>query len=314
MPDPILKWAGGKRQILDEIMEKFPTQEINQYHEPFFGGGAVFFREMYNKTATINDVNPRLINFYKQVDERHDELIEEIEKLNRHGPPKSDPNPDWDYDEEDEYGREIKNYYYQQRARFNKRPILGEWDDLQEAALLLYLNVTCYNGLYRENQSGEFNVPCGRHSTSSMRYSRIQEASPLLSDVDIRNDDFEYVVDEAEPGDLVYFDPPYDPNSDASSFSEYSFTGFDKAEQLRLRDCAIELDEKDVFVVISNAPSIENRYTDEDEGGSGSFRTYGVGARRAINSEGSERGEVEEVLISNVENVRMRDTTLAEFN
>lgn len=147
-----------------------------------------------------------------------------------------------------------------------------------------------------------------------MREHRIREASPLLQDVDIRNEDFSYVIEEAEPGDLVYFDPPYDPNSEASSFSEYSFGAFGKSEQLDLRDCAKELDEMNVYVVISNAPSISSRYIDREEGGSDSFETYGVGARRAINSVGTDRGEVQEVLITNVEDIKKRDTTLEEFN
>ena len=314
MAEPILKWAGGKRQILEQIMSKFPTQEVNGYHEPFFGGGAVFFREMHQKAVTINDINARLVNFYKIVANEPDPLIDELDRLNSHGEPEDEPNEDWDYAEEDEHGREIKNYYYQQRARFNKRPNGREWDRVEEAALLLYLNVTCYNGLYRENQSGEFNVPCGQHKTKSMREHRIREASPLLENVDIRNEDFSYIIEEAEPGDLVYFDPPYDPNSDASSFSEYSFGAFGKSEQLDLRDCAKELDEMGVYVVISNAPSIESRYIDREEGGSESFETYPVGARRAINSVGTDRGEVQEVLITNVEDIKARDSTMAEFN
>lgn len=128
MTEPILKWAGGKRQILEDIMDKFPTQEINGYHEPFFGGGAVFFRKMHDKAVTINDVNSRLINFYRIVAEKPDELIEEVQRLNDNVQPEDEPNDNWDYAEEDEHGREIKNYYYQQRARFNKRPNGKDWD------------------------------------------------------------------------------------------------------------------------------------------------------------------------------------------
>ena len=313
MAEPILKWAGGKRQILDEILDKFPTQEINGYHEPFFGGGAVFFRAMHEKAVTINDINTRLINFYRVVRDEPKKLIDEIDRLADNGQSTSEPNPEWEYDEVDEHNREIKNYYYQQRARFNKRVNGKVWDRIEEAALLLYLNVTCYNGLYRENQSGEFNVPCGRHKTKSMRRHRIREASPLLKGVEIKNRNFNYVLDQAEPGELVYFDPPYDPNSDASSFSEYSCDAFGKAEQLDLRDYAKQLDEMGVYVVISNAPSIESRYLDTDEGGSDAFETHRVGARRAINSVGTDRGEVNEVLITNVENVQKRDPPLTEF-
>jgi len=314
MTEPILKWAGGKRQILDDIMNTFPAHEVNGYHEPFFGGGAVFFREMHSEAVSINDINSRLINFYRIVYNKPEELIEETEKLRKGGPSDSEPNDNWCYSELDEHGREIKSYYYQQRARFNKRPNGREWDEVEEAALLLYLNVTCYNGLYRENLSGEFNVPCGDQKSRSFREHRIREASPLFKGVEIRNEDYSYIIDKAEPGELVYFDPPYDPNSKASTFAEYSHDVFGKAEQLDLRDCAKKLDEKGVFVVVSNAPSIGKRYIDEAEGGSDSFETHGVGARRAINSVGTDRGEVKEVLITNVEKIQKRDTTLPEFN
>jgi DNA adenine methylase (dam) len=310
MADPILKWAGGKRQILDKIRGEFPTQEINGYHEPFFGGGAVFFREMHEEAVTINDINERLMNFYRVVRDHPKKLIDE---LNDFDWPESNPDPSLDHHEVDQHGREIKNYYYQQRARFNKRPNGEEVHPVREAALLLYLNVTCYNGLYRENQSGEFNVPIGSHMKKSWdRFGRIREASKLLSGVDILSEDFGYVVDRAEPGELVYFDPPYDPNSDSSTFSSYSCEAFGKAEQLRLKDVAKELDRQDVYVVISNAPSIEDAYLSDNE--FEAFETRGVGARRAINSNGTERGEVNEILISNVDNVRERDTTLSEFS
>jgi DNA adenine methylase len=310
MADPILKWAGGKRQILDEVRGRFPTQDVNQYHEPFFGGGAVFFREMHEKTATINDINERLMNFYRVVRNRPEDLIE---KLDRFDGPEMDPDPNLDYDEIDQHGRKIKNYYYQQRARFNKRPNGEEFDPVEEAALLLYLNVTCFNGLYRENKSGEFNVPCGRHNNKNWkRFSRIREASELFTGVDMLSQDFEYVAERADAGDLVYFDPPYDPNSDSSTFSDYSCESFGKAEQLRLRDTAKRLDDRGVFVVISNAPSVEDAYLSDN--GCESFETSGVGARRAINSDGDGRGEVQEILISNVKNVRARDTTLREYS
>lgn len=311
MAEPILKWAGGKRQLLEQIRGEFPTHEIGDYHEPFFGGGAVFFREMSEKAATINDINRRLMNFYRVVKESPEELLNELDQFDN---PTSEPDPSLPYTEEDEHGRKIKNYYYQQRARFNRRPNGKGIDRVTEAALLLYLNRTCYNGLYRENNSGEFNVPCGQHRSPNWKQEpRIRNAHELLQNVDILNEDFSYVTDESEPEDLVYFDPPYDPNSESSTFSEYSCGSFGREEQIRLRQIAEELDNNDVYVVISNAPSIADAYR-FDEVGRDVFNIVEVGARRAINSDGTGRGEVGEILISNVEDVRARDTTLADYS
>ncbi|OYR79002.1 DNA adenine methylase, partial [Halorubrum ezzemoulense] len=162
MAEPILKWAGGKRQILSQIVSHFPPEEdIWGYHEPFFGGGAVFFRECHIHGKTVNDINTRLINFYEVVRDHPRELARELKQFKR---PDADPNPDRRFDKTNRKGKEIKNYYYQVRELFNRRPNGEEFDEVEEAAQLLYLNRTCYNGLYRENLSGEFNVPSGNYS------------------------------------------------------------------------------------------------------------------------------------------------------
>jgi len=309
MADPILKWAGGKRQILPQILDHFrDAEEINRYHEPFFGGGAVFFRETYEDAVTINDFNERLVNFYRVLQQDTKGLLEKFSSL-RERKPKDEPNPKLDYDQVDEHGREIKNYYYQIRAIFNKRPNGKDFDEVREAAILLWLNRTCFNGLYRENRSGEFNVPVGNHKSYGLDMDgKIRQAADALqyADVDIYNQDFSYVEDHVEPGDLVYFDPPYDPNSASSSFVEYTSESFGKDEQRRLKDLAVRLDDQGVDVVISNAPSVTELYEGDDA--TGDFDYSKVGARRAINSDGDSRGEVNEVIITNIAEEDRRHT------
>jgi DNA adenine methylase len=309
MAEPILKWAGGKRQILSQIVSHFPPEEnIRGYHEPFFGGGAVFFRRCHEHGKTINDINTRLINFYKIVRDQPRELMSELENFER---PDADPNPDRRFFKTNRKGKEIKSYYYQVRELFNRRPNEEEFDEVEEAAQLLYLNRTCYNGLYRENLSGEFNVPSGNYSNPDWEQRpRIREASEALESVEIFNADFSYVADCAEEEDLVYCDPPYDPNGDASTFAEYSSDVFGKEEQERLRDLALELNDQGVHVVISNAPSVGELYKPFNEDG---FHVSEVGARRAINSNGDGRGEVNEVIVTNADQLRERDGTIPEF-
>jgi DNA adenine methylase len=316
MAEPVLKWAGGKRQILPTILAHFrEEEEMNWYHEPFFGGGAVFFRETYEHTHTINDINTRLMNFYRTLQQNTEDLLDEFSSI-RERMPEDEPDPALDYDKVDEHGREIKNYYYQLRAIFNKRPNEKEFDKIREAAILLWLNRTCFNGLYRENASGEFNVPVGNHKNLGLDMDgKIRQAADALqcSDINIFNQDFSYVEQYAESGDLVYFDPPYDPNSSSSSFVEYTSESFGKSEQRQLRDLAVRLHNNSVDVVISNAPSVTELY-EADEVPDG-FDHSDVGARRAINSDGESRGEVNEVIITNIreENRRYTDAHIPDY-
>lgn len=295
MAKPVLKWAGGKRQLLEEIYARFPA-EYEHFHEPFFGGGAVFF-DLAPDDGTINDTNPRLINFYRQVRDRPDELISRLREFDD---PEADPDNELDFADENWKGKDITEYYYQQRARFNKRPYDDEWpenDDelLEEAALLLYLNRTCYNGLYRENSSGGFNVPIGRYSDPDwVMADRIRTASGILADTDIHNQDFKYIVDAVGKDDLVYIDPPYQPMSATANFAEYSADGFDKDDQERLLETVKKLDEKGVSFVLSNSGVMFEMY---DEAG---FYVEKEGATRSINSDETARGEVDEIIATNV--------------
>ncbi|MFT4881163.1 MAG: DNA adenine methylase [Natronomonas sp.] len=292
MVDPVLRWAGGKRQSLDELYARFPG-EFGTYHEPMLGGGALFF-DLEPEDATVNDTNPRLANFYRQVRDRPVDLLTTLEGF---ADPESEPDPDPDraFAEADRDDTAVTNYYYQQRALFNRRPNGEAVDELEEAALLLYLNRTCYNGLYRENRRGEFNVHIGRYANPDwVRSDELRAASEVLSGADIRNRDLACVHEEVTPGDLVYFDPPYEPMSPTPNFTDYSAAGFGREDQQRLPELARELDDRGVSVILSNSGVMFGRY---DNAG---FRVETEGATRAINSDADNRDEVEEVIATNV--------------
>lgn len=304
--EPILKWAGGKRQLLEDLYSRFP-RGYDRYHEPFVGGGALVF-DLEPDGGTINDANPRLVNFYEQVRDRPEELIERCRSFRD---PESDPDPDREFTGAGRDGSEIERYYYQQRELFNHRPNGEEFDDLEEAALLLYLNRTGFNGLYRENADGEFNVPIGRYANPDwVRAEQVRAASEVLEDVAIYRGDFEYVLDAATAGDLVYFDPPYEPVSPTADFTDYAAEGFDRDDQRRLLDVARALADRGVAVILSNSGVLKELY--EERG----FHVDLVGARRAINSDASERGEVDEIVATSVppeERIEAGQRELADF-
>ena len=266
MGDPVLKWAGGKRSLVQAILSTFPPDYRDRaYHEPFLGGGAVFF-SVAPLRGTVNDVNPRLINFYRVVRDHPGELIEEAGKLR--------------YD---------RDTYYAVRERFNS----GGLTPVEDAALLLYLNKTGYNGLYRVNSRGEFNVPFGtyRDPTIAPR-DDIHAASEALRRVEIRNEDFSYLLDATREGDLVYLDPPYEPLSRTSSFNTYSPTGFPWEEQVRLVETIRELDARGVLFVLSNSEPTRKLYR--------GFKTTTVQANRSINTKTAGRGPVREIIVTNI--------------
>jgi len=296
MAEPVLKWAGGKRQLLDELYARFPA-DYGRYHEPFFGGGAVFF-DLEPDDGTVNDTNPRLVNFYRVVRDHSDELIT---RLRGFDDPEAGPDPNQEFAEGNWKDKEVTQYFYQQRARFNRRAYGDEeWpsteeDRIEEAALLLYLNRTCYNGLYRENSSGGFNVPIGRYADPEwVMADRIRAASRALVDTEVRNEDFEYVLDAARGGDLVYLDPPYQPMSATANFAEYSAEGFGREDQERLLETVAELDGMGVRFVLSNSGVMYELYDDAG------FHVEREGATRSINSDETARGEVDEIIATNV--------------
>ena len=276
MGEPILKWAGGKRQILGEILSLFPSDYASRtYHEPMVGGGAVVFA-ISPRRGTINDLNDRLMRFYEVVRDFPHELIEENK---RH--------------------KNTREYYYRARKEFNelafKTPLTKE-ERIREASLFLYLNRTCYNGLYRVNARGEFNVPFGRYTNPDfVREKQILEASKTLKNLKLLNKDFNYILEEAEAGDLVYFDPPYEPVSETSNFTQYTCNGFDFEHQRRLRDVCVELDRKGVYFVLSNSWAEPVRRLYE-----GVFEVIQIKARRDISAKVESRKSVYEMLVTNI--------------
>lgn len=290
MGEAVLKWPGGKNQLLGILRDHFPA-DFEQYHEPFLGGGAVFF-DLSPDAATVNDLNSRLMNFYRHVRDQPEALIATCRTF-RH--PTSPPDPSREFAATDRNGNEIESYYEQQRALFNRRPHGEPFDELEEAALLLYLNRTCFNGLYRENAAGEFNVPVGAYDSPDwVRASAIRRASQVLEGVTIYNHDFTLVLDLVTAGDLVYLDPPYEPMSATEDFTAYTAARFGAEDQERLLDVVAELDTRDVNVVVSNSGVMADRY--EQAG----FSVTTVHARRSINRDGTARGEVDEIIATNI--------------
>lgn len=272
LAQPFLKWAGGKRQLLPEIRQYVP-KKINTYYEPFIGAGAVLF-DIQPKKAVINDINIELVNVYEMIKNHADELIEDLRKH-----------------END------KDYFYEIRD-LDRKPEYKNLSPIERASRIIYLNKTCFNGLFRVNSQGQFNVPFGKYKNPQIVNEVVVRAvhNYLSSnDVQIMNEDFEAVVENAKKGDFVYFDPPYDPVSDTSSFTGYSLDGFNKDDQRRLKYLFVELDKKGVNVMLSNSATdfIKELY----EG----FNIQIVSASRNINSKASGRGKIDEVLVMNYE-------------
>jgi DNA adenine methylase len=267
---PVLKWAGGKRELLPKIHANLPQDyRSRRYHEPFLGGGAVFFW-LKPKKGSINDVNGRLMNFYRVLRDEPEALISEAKK-----------HP---------YNKEA---YYKLRDRFNQK----ENTSIEEAALFLYFNKTAYNGLYRENSKGEFNVPFGSYKKPTIVHERrLLQANRVLKGIEIVNDDFSYVLNVAREGDICYLDPPYQPISKTSNFTDYSKDGFDFSDQQRLQDMCLELHEMGVIFVLSNSYSDPVRELYE---GIEVFRVEKVSAKRVISSNATTRGRINEILVTN---------------
>ncbi len=265
-----VKWAGGKTQLLAQFKPFFP-EKIDRYIEPFVGGGAVFFyvKKRYDpKEVILSDNVEELVNCYVVVRDNVDELVEFL-KVHK--------------------GGHSKDYYYKIRAMD-----VADLDDVERAGRFLYLNKTCYNGLYRVNSKGMFNVPMGRYKNPSiLMEDRLIEASELLQAVTIKLQNFDGVLNDAEKGDFVYFDPPYYPLSATANFTNYTPHNFLEEEQTRLAEVYRKLDKKGCFVMESNS---DTKLINELYAG---FRIEIVKARRMINSDATKRGAINEVLILN---------------
>ncbi len=261
---PPLKWAGGKRQLLPAILKHLPDiPPKGTYFEPFVGGGAVFFSTRPHR-AVLADTNPRLMRTYAAIRNHTEEVIALL----------------------DTYPHD-RDFFSEMRTR----PI-DAGSDVEVAAWLLYLNHTAFNGLYRVNSKNEFNVPFGNYK--SPRYCKpdnLRACAKALQRASLACTPFEETVASAQPGDVVYFDPPYIPLSATSSFTSYTADGFGDAEQVRLRDVAVALRERGVFVLVSNSNALRVHELYQD------FRKAQVWARRNINSQAAGRGAVPELLL-----------------
>ncbi|WP_317912923.1 DNA adenine methylase [Carnobacterium maltaromaticum] len=272
---PFLKWAGGKRQLLPTIRDYYP-EEFNKYLEPFVGAGAVFL-DLQHKNVVINDFNEELINAYVSIRDDVEGLIEFLKK------------------------HEINNskeYFYEVRE-YDRNGIVGKMGVTERASRLIYLNKTCFNGLFRVNSSGEFNVPFGNYKNPNIAdETTLRAVSKYLNknNVSIINGDYKEAVKKARKGDFLYFDPPYAPiTSDRQSFVGYTLNGFGEKEQEELRDVFVKLDKMGCYVMLSNSsvPLIHELYKDYKD------TTVVLGATRMINSNASKRGKVDEVLVMN---------------
>ena len=271
---PFMKWAGGKRRLARELLAHIAQlpASYGTYFEPMVGAGALFFA-LRPKAAELSDINPEIVNVFNVLRDQPGALVAYLR-----------------YHHQQKHSR--KHYY---RVRDADRDSgFWTWSPLERAARLLYLNKTCFNGLYRVNSRGEFNVPMGRYTNPRIvDEEQLYAAAHMLQGVPIAERSFESVLERAQKGDLVYFDPPYFPLNKTSSFTTYSSSGFELTDHVRLRDVCSELTKRGVYVMVSNSAAdvVRELYAD--------FSIHPVLAARAINSKASKRGKIEELIIRN---------------
>jgi len=278
MAEPFLKWVGGKRQLLPELHKRLVLKPNATYWEPFVGGGALFFDIADNlQHAVLGDANKRLILAYRGVRDRVDQVVNLLSKM-----PVSAQN------------------YAAVRDLYNT----GEAEPQLEAARLIYLNRTCFNGVYRLNRAGKFNVPWGSPPLSRdiVRADHLRTCSRALQGVRLLAGDFTDIA--PEPGDTVYFDPPYVPTSASADFTDYTAGGFGGKDQVQLRDFALQLARNGVHVLLSNSWAARKLYPKDQ------FDVARVYARRGVNRDATKRGAVREVLVT-PRHQRRRDTAPA---
>ena len=273
---PFVKWVGGKRQLIPELLKNIP-KNFNNYFEPFVGGGALFF-ELYNlgilknKTFYLFDINEELINTYKVIKNHPSELIDELKEFKiKHN----------------------KEFYYQIRE-LDRSENYKDLDNIIKAARFIYLNRTCFNGLYRVNKKGYFNVPIGSYKNPQIvNEENILAVSIALQNAIIKHCDYKETLKYVTENDFIYFDPPYYPINKTSNFTSYTQDNFLEKEQIELFETFKTLSNKGCFVLESNSDTdfINNIYKE--------FIIEKVFANRAINSNGNKRGKITEILIRN---------------
>lgn len=298
--EPFLKWAGGKRQLIHEIESLLPkkikeTKQIDCYIEPFVGGGALLFHLLSNydvRKAVINDINPDLILTYRIIKSNPKELIRELKKLEN------------EYLALNESQRQA--YYYKLRSEFNNNDSnlddTSEKQNLVRVSLFLALNKTCFNGLFRQNSKGEFNVPYGRYKNPKLLNEiNILNVSKLLHNVEILNTSYDKIPYSENKKSLIYFDPPYRPLSNSSSFTKYSKEDFNDEDQITLSKTFRKLSNDGNQLILSNSDPTNTDSNDSffDHLYEG-FSIKRISARRSINSNSNMRGKIRELIITNI--------------
>ena len=286
---PFLKWAGGKTQLISEIEKNLPSSTIHTYVEPFVGSGAVLFWVLGEfarlEKAVVNDINEDLINTYKTIQSTPKELISILEILQN------------EYHSLENADDKKKEYYYQKRELFNKR----RQSQIEHSALFIFLNRTCFNGLYRVNRKNEFNVPMGSYKKPTVcDKSNLMAVSEALQKVELLCGDFEQTINYVSSNTLFYFDPPYKPLSETSSFNSYAKDEFNDDEQIRLKNFCDRLDTLGHSWILSNSDmkgkNEEDNFFDDLYS---NFIIKRVGAKRSINANPQKRGFLTELLITN---------------
>lgn len=290
---PFVKWAGGKRNLLTQFNDIYTKNlsEIDVYIEPFVGGGAVLFDLLSKNTnfkkIVINDINSTLINTYKIIRDDVDSLIKILA----------------DFQEKYKLSNEVERseLYYEIRDKFNLSKVDINSDKIMESAYFMFLNKTCFNGLYRENKKGLFNVPFGKYKNPSiLDESNLRNVSKSLSNVEIINCDFENLTKYINKSTFVYIDPPYRPLNNTSNFNSYSKIDFNDEEQIRLANWYKELNNIGAKVMLSNSnPKVINPDDDFFDKIYDGFKIINVSASRSINSKGNKRGAVSEIVVIN---------------
>ena len=291
---PFIKWVGGKSQLLDEIREKYPSK-IEKYCEPFVGGGAVLFDVLCKfqpKEVLINDINNELINTYVQIKNNCSEIVSKLSEIQNIY--------------KNHTLNENKVLFYEKRNRFNELKVNGnERENLEKAVLFIFLNKTCFNGLYRVNSKGLFNVPFNNAKNPLLcDEENLYACSEILQNVKMKVGDYKECKDFIDNKTFVYIDPPYRPLTQTSAFTSYSENGFTDKEQIELGNFIIEISNKGALVLASNSDPKNTNESDNffDELYS-QFEIERVSASRMINSNANKRGAINELLISNIASV-----------
>lgn len=297
-PKPFVKWVGGKTQLIKSIQETLPENFYKikdlTYIEPFVGGGAVLFWVLNNypniTKAIINDINPDLTTAYKTIKTNPKDLIKSLSAIQEEYIPLTE--------------EKRKEYFLEKRSRFNTKSL----DNIENTSLFIFLNRTCFNGLYRVNSKGLFNVPFGKYTNPKIcDKETILADSHILQKVEILTGDFKETLKHADNKSLFYFDPPYKPLSNTSSFTSYSKEDFNDLDQIRLGDFCKKIDELGHNFILSNSDvkecSINGNFFDDLYD---SFDIQRVLAKRSINANADKRGKLTELMITNFDNYRVQ--------